>query len=548
MNTQRELTPAALYARVSSDKQDVDLSVAAQLRALREYAQRNGYMVVREYIDEAESGRVANRPQFRRMLNDAKKSEALFDEILVWKFSRFTRKREHAVAFKAMLRKRGIRVVSITEHADDSPTGRLMEAIIESVDEFYSANLAQEVTRGMRESASRGFWVSATPPYGYRKIYVDDGPKKRPRLEIDPERAAVVLRIFKMADSGRSILDIAREFNREGIASPTGKRWSKTVVHHILKKETYTGTMIWGVNSKDKSPPVVVPDAFPAIVSRSLFERVACSMRSRAREVIHPRRVTGPFLLSGLAKCRPCRRALNGQTAKSGRYAYYVCQSLIKHGKEACGTPRLNARRFEEFVVEHIRRNVLTDANIRELINLVNDEKDEVERDQRTQLESIEAEISDVRTRLERLYLALETSDLEIQDVAPRIREHRERERRLVEATSEIATALSEGDPRMFDADSIAEFAESASESLSSCTPSERREFIRSFVKEIDVEAGQARLRYTIPMPMLDKLPGAESEEVPMSGAVLPTVTHGDAPGTRTPNLVIKSHLLCQLS
>ena len=60
------------------------------------------------------------------------------EEILVWKFSRFTRKREHAVAFKSMLRRKGVRVVSITEHADDTPTGKLMEAIIESVDEFYS--------------------------------------------------------------------------------------------------------------------------------------------------------------------------------------------------------------------------------------------------------------------------------------------------------------------------------------------------------------------------------------------------------------------------
>ena len=75
------------------------------------------------------------------MLDEAAKPEAPFKEILVWKFSRFTRKREHAVAFKAMLRRRGIRVVSITEHADDSPTGKLMEGIIESVDEFYSENL-----------------------------------------------------------------------------------------------------------------------------------------------------------------------------------------------------------------------------------------------------------------------------------------------------------------------------------------------------------------------------------------------------------------------
>ena len=175
------LTPAALYARVSSDRQDVDLSVSAQLRALRDYAHKNGYLVAREYVDEAESGRIADRPQFQKMLNEASKPEAPFQEILVWKFSRFTRKREHAVAFKAMLRRRGVRVVSITEHADDSPTGKLLEAIIESVDEFYSENLAQEVTRGMREAASRGFWVTSYAPYGYKRVHVQDGAKEAPK-------------------------------------------------------------------------------------------------------------------------------------------------------------------------------------------------------------------------------------------------------------------------------------------------------------------------------------------------------------------------------
>ena len=226
MNDLLDLIPAALYARVSSDRQDVDLSVAAQLRALRDYAEKNGYQVAREYIDEAESGRIADRPQFQRMLDEASKPEAPFKEILVWKFSRFTRKREHAVAFKSMLRRRGIRVVSITEHADDSPTGKLMEAIIESVDEFYSENLAQEVVRGMREAASRGFWVASRVPYGFSKVMVQDGAKKRPTLEPDPATAPVVERIFGMAEAGRGILDITRTLNDEGIANPTGRLWS----------------------------------------------------------------------------------------------------------------------------------------------------------------------------------------------------------------------------------------------------------------------------------------------------------------------------------
>ena len=74
MNDQLDLIPAALYARVSSDRQDVDLSVAAQLRALRDYAEKNGYHVAHEYIDEAESGRIADRPQFQKMLDEASKA------------------------------------------------------------------------------------------------------------------------------------------------------------------------------------------------------------------------------------------------------------------------------------------------------------------------------------------------------------------------------------------------------------------------------------------------------------------------------------------
>ena len=269
--------PAALYARVSSDRQDVDLSVSAQLRALRDFAERNGYLVVREFIDEAESGRVADRPQFRKMLDEGAQADAPFQEILVWKFSRFTRKREHAVAFKSMLRRRGIRVTSITEHADDTPTGKLMEAIIESVDEFYSENLAQEVKRGMREAASRGFWVSPYVPYGYRRVHVQDGPKKRPRLELNPPADSVARRIFDMALAGESVLEIARTLNAEGIPSPRGKKWLKTTIHKLLVKEAYTGTLVWGLTDKSGLRRCAWRTRFPP----------SCRVRSSSGSVSH---------------------------------------------------------------------------------------------------------------------------------------------------------------------------------------------------------------------------------------------------------------------
>ena len=131
----------AIYARVSSVAQDVDLSISAQLKSLREYASKNGHSIVREFIDEAESGCTDSRPEFREMINLAHSKEKPFDAILVWKFSRFARSRRDSIVYKTLLRKDHVQVVSINEPSEDTPTGRLLEGIIESLDEFYSDNL-----------------------------------------------------------------------------------------------------------------------------------------------------------------------------------------------------------------------------------------------------------------------------------------------------------------------------------------------------------------------------------------------------------------------
>ena len=320
MNDPINATPAALYARVSSDRQDVDLSVAAQLRALRDYAERNGFRVVREYVDEAESGRIANRPQFRKMLDEAKAQDAPFEEILVWKFSRFTRKREHAVAFKSMLRRRGIRVTSITEHADDTPTGKLMEAIIESVDEFYSDNLAQEVTRGMREAASRGFFLASKAPYGYKRVKVQDGPKERPTLVIDPATAPIVKEIFEMSQRGLGLKGHRRRTQRARshdprpalVQAPAALPPDQRGLHRHLGLGP-NGQGRAGSRS-DPGRGRLAGDCLPQTVrqpSGAASESAVPKMRS-------PRRVGSKFLLSGTAQVQPLRQGVR-RTRSQGR-------------------------------------------------------------------------------------------------------------------------------------------------------------------------------------------------------------------------------------
>ena len=352
----------------------------------------------------------------------------------------------------------------------------------------------------MREAASRGFWVTTFAPYGYKKVYVQDGVKKRPKLELDPPADAVARRIFDMVLQGSSILDVTKALNAEGIPTSTGKHWLKSTVHRILSNEAYTGTLVWGAEAKDKAAPVRVEKAFPAIISKTQFRRVNRKLRSRAPKRSHPRRVGSSYLLSGLIKCKACNRALSGQDAKSGKFSYYVCQSVMKRGSGACDAPRLNAQRFEELVVGKIRENVLTESNIRKLVKLVDEEMDGVAREQRQRLETIESELVDVKRRLDRLYNLVETTDLNVDDFKPRIREHRDRQEKLEASAEEARTILSQRREVLDDVETITSYAQDLSVFLNESELTERRAFIESFVKEIIVMPGNAVVRYTIPI------------------------------------------------
>ena len=531
MNQNTDYTPVALYARVSSDRQDVDLSIAAQLRALRDYAKKNGYIVAREYVDEAESGRIADRPEFRKMIDAATKPSAPFREILVWKFSRFTRKREHAVAFKSMLRRKGVRVVSITEHADDTPTGKLMEAIIESVDEFYSENLAQEVTRGMRESASRGFWVTSYAPFGYNRVMVQDGAKKRPTLQPDPDASRVVKRIFDLAEAGNGMTDITRTLNDEGIASPKGKLWGKTSIHAILINESYTGTLVWGTNSKDNAEPVRVEKAFPAIVTKVQFSRVNKLMRSRAPKRSHPRRVGSTYLLSGTGQVQDVQQGAQ-RPGRQERPVLLLRLPVDHEARQGClrhsqaQRPPLRGARCRQDSLQHPHRGEhhrVGEAHV------VDEEMDGIAQDQRKRLRIIEDELEDVKRRLGRICNVIETSDVDMADASDRIKEHRERKERLEDAAADARAILSERRAHLDDVKTISAYAKDMRDFLNESELTERRAFIESFVKEIIVMPGDAIMRYTVPMPDDSLIPGKATEKVALNGSVLSTVHDGGA-------------------
>ena len=252
-----------------------------------------------------------------------------------------------------------------------------------------------------------------------------------------------------------------------------------------------------------------------------------------------------PYLLSGLVKCRRCRRALTAAEAKSGKYSYYVCQSLLKRGSGTCETPRLNAKRFERLIVEQIREHILTESNIRDLVRMVDEEMDGVAREERAKLESVEAELAEVRRKMDRLWHAVETSDLEVNDILPRLRQHQESQERLEAAAEETRRSLAERRAVLDSAEVIAAFAREMSEFLRTSELTESKAFIRSFVKEIAVQPGTATIRYTIPTPPDSPIGGRDAAEVELPEAVR---VGGGSVGSGAPGDRLRSQAAAQPS
>jgi site-specific DNA recombinase len=532
---EKSMKLAAIYARVSSDKQDVDLSISAQLKALRDYAGRESYQVVREYVDEAESGRSIDRPGFKAMIAAARQNSPPFEAILVWKLSRFARNREDSIIYKSLLRKHGVQVVSINEPVEDTPSGRLLEGIIEVIDEFYSANLSQDVVRGMRENASRGFYPGGSIPFGLRKVQVQDGDTPRTKLEPDPASAPVVERMFRESAAGRGLKEIAKGLNKDGLRTRSGKKWGTTSVHNALKNEAYAGVLVWdrgrrrrfGVNGERSL--IRVEGAWAPIVDRQTFDQVQSRLASRAPKVTHPRIVQSQYVLSGMIRCGNCGAAMSGQSAKSGQFFYYMCGNFRRRGRDACSIQLLPKTFIEQLVIERIKQNILTRENLEGLVKIVNAEMDQALEQDREGLNLVRAQIADVDGRLAKLYDALETGDFTSRDLAPRIRSLNEKKEELVQAESEAQARLQNRVTELSNPETVLRYAEDLKALLEHSSIVEQRAFLKSFVRSIVITPSRVTIEYTIPLP--NSGPGGVlTEGLP----VLSFIQNGSAGRTRT--------------
>jgi len=336
---------AVIYARYSSHSQQ-EQSIEGQLRDCYAFAEREGLSVVGEYCDRALTGRSDERPEFQRMIADAAKHQ--FQFIIVYKLDRFARNRYDSAIYKAKLKKHGVKVISATENITDEPEGVILEGLLESMAEYYSANLSKHVRRGMRESAINGNWTGGKPPIGFKVV-----DKK---LAIDEEKAPIVRYAFEQYAKGVGKKQIIETLNAKGMRTSRGKPLTMATFQTTFKNEKYIGKLVYdGIEAKEGCPRIIDDATF-----KKVQERLAAVCRAPAES-----KAKVEYLLRGKAYCGYCGARMVGESGRSMTgtvYNYYSCATKKK--EHTCKKKSEKKDFIEWYVVEQTCLYVLDPVRI----------------------------------------------------------------------------------------------------------------------------------------------------------------------------------------
>ena len=529
--------PVAIYARVSSDRQDIHNSIAAQIDECRRYAKEHNMVVVAIYTDEAASGTISARPGFQDMIGDAAGKGAEFSTILVWKLSRFSRNLLDSITYQAILEQRGVELISITEPIDDSPAGRMIRAIIQSINAFYSDTLSEDVRRGLRKLARRGFYPNPRTCYGYKleKGREEGDDTSHNRLVLNPPYSDIVRRIFLEAIAGSTDRDIREGLHEDGIPSPTGKEfWPPSTIDTILTKPVYAGFLEWGVTSKSGDEPLLIPDHHEGIVTPEEYDLAQQSRAGRARSQRHPREAGSDRMLSGLLKCRKCGATLQVRPRNDPSVCDYVCKTRRHETVSGCDCPPIHSWDFEPLLLKAVTEDILSPKSMATAIEVVARELAIPYEEQRSRVELIAKEIADLEKKKDRIMTAYEAEAYTVEEMRKRKAPLQQQKAVLEEKKTQANRELNRDAAIVAKPQMVIDFAQDMSKLIQYSQPKECRQLIQRFVTCIWIEPGRATIVYRLPMPSDGHNPRANKRELALDGepvTVWPTARGG--PHTR---------------
>ena len=336
---------AVIYARYSCDNQ-TEQSIEGQLRICKKYAQDKGIIVLDTYIDRAVTGTNDNRLAFQKMIADSAKR--CWNYVIVYKLDRFSRNKYESVVHKKTLKDNGVKLLSAMEQIPDTPEGNLMEALLEGFNQYFSEELAQKVSRGIRESWIKGN-STGQPLYGYdivNKKYV-----------INEHEAVFVKDIFTMYAQGYTAPAILKDISARGATKRSGKPMDVTYIYNILHNVRYTGRV--------QHDGVWYDNIFPALVSQDIWDKIA--VIKDENKLAPSRKKDGyGYILSGKLICGKCKRRMMGMsgTSQSGAaYYYYICKE--KRRKKGNCTGIVPKQQIEDLVMETTIDLLSSEENIK---------------------------------------------------------------------------------------------------------------------------------------------------------------------------------------
>lgn len=307
---------AVLYCRVSTTEQAQNLSLDTQEAACRAYCAREGYAVDRLFVDAGESAKTANRPAFQDLLTYCRVEKGKVHAVIVYSLTRFSRNNADHHAIAALLRGFGVMLRSVTEPIDESPSGKLMEAILAGVAQFDNDVRADRTIAGMKTAMNRGRWVWGAP-LGYRNTHARH---QGPSLEPDVVMAPHVRRAFTLVADGRLAGQSLRDrLTKIGLRGRAGAPITSGRLYSLLRNTVYIGRIEkWGTS--------VVGD-FEPLVTEAIFREAQRQLDARNPVRPHAHRNHPDFPLRRFVRCAVCTKGLTGSWSRgrSARYAHYHC-------------------------------------------------------------------------------------------------------------------------------------------------------------------------------------------------------------------------------
>lgn len=382
---------AVIYARVSSKEQEKEgYSIDAQLKLLRDYAVREGFEVVKEYV-EAETARKAGRRAFNEMLSRVRRRGDI-RAILIEKTDRMLRNLKDWVTVDDLVNHRNVEIHLPKEgdviSRDSRSSAKFMFGIRVLMSRQYSDNLSEETSKGMKEKAEQGIYPSFAP-IGYLNT-----PDKM--IEMDPERGPLVGKLFDLYATGNySISEIAKEARKLGLTyRKSGAPVTKSSVRDILHNRLYTGWFEWNGN--------VYRGTHTPVISTEVWERVQSVFADRGT----PRRkdVKHVFAFSQLIKCAQCGCLVVGER-KNGKYTYYHCTGYSGGGKPSpCASKYVREEAVERQFTEILGQLRIDSEIFEQICKAVRASHSDVKRERDEAIQGLQAEHDNLRKRIDAMY------------------------------------------------------------------------------------------------------------------------------------------------